>query len=351
MFNSMNTPITPNTMFDDNIGSETENTEYKEFTFNCSGIPIDIKLAEKYCKSNKFEFNKYVDSNLKKYADIYAPKYGCAFWNAQKEGKLFFGINDSGFVKGIPYAAKFQYKMLKNYILKNIHTRVRVSNGKINLTDFIKIKITKIKSPPKPETEINEDYLIFLKQKEEILIKQKQFMIEIEDWRKKMSFYTQKLIDLTNDKKIRNIIINYISNIDPTNISIDILKDDTYILQQITHDEISELKKCSDNPYYWITQWKDEMVTQCQKERPIFNCDTSSINTPINIISSASKMIPHWCNYNDNVNLYIITINYKKIPNNDLIFEYYDVQTKKWISCIRTIFMDEPACVPLTSLS
>ena len=352
MLTPLHSIITPNTtssdtQFDDNIGPETENKEYKEFTFNCTGIPIDAKLAEQYCETNKFDFNKFVISNLKKYMDIYAAKYGCGFWNANKAGEILFGINDFGFVKGIPYAGKFPCTMIKKYILKNIQSRLHVNNSDFDLTKFINIKITKIKNPSKPDVDILSDYSIFCKQKENILLKQQEYTVETRKWREKMSFYTQKLVDLTNNKYIRNIIIDYISNIDPTNISIDILKDDTFVLKQMTHDEISELKNYSDNPYYWITQWKDKMITTSQKERPIFLFDTSYFNTPINIISAASKMIPYWCNYNDTVNIYVISINYTKFPIDDLTFEYYDVLAKKWLSCIRTIFMGEPACVPL----
>jgi hypothetical protein len=46
--------------YNEYVGQETINCEYKEFTFNLDGLLIDSKLAEQYCTSNKFDFNKNV---------------------------------------------------------------------------------------------------------------------------------------------------------------------------------------------------------------------------------------------------------------------------------------------------
>jgi hypothetical protein len=89
--------------FDDFIGTETLSQEYKEFTFNNAGIPIDIKSAEYYCNSNKFEFNEYVILNIQKYFNYYLPKYISGFLNSNLNGEFYIGINDYGFIKGIPY--------------------------------------------------------------------------------------------------------------------------------------------------------------------------------------------------------------------------------------------------------
>jgi hypothetical protein len=85
--------------FNDYIGFETINKEYKEFTFNCAGINIDNKLAEKYCYNNNFKFNEDVLENLKKYIKVYLPKYACSFWNSKiQKSKFYIGVNDFGLV-------------------------------------------------------------------------------------------------------------------------------------------------------------------------------------------------------------------------------------------------------------
>ena len=68
--------------YNEYIGQETVDCEYKEFTFNLAGLILDTKLAEHYCSTNLFEFNKNVIFNLKKYFKVYLGKYACGyFWN------------------------------------------------------------------------------------------------------------------------------------------------------------------------------------------------------------------------------------------------------------------------------
>ena len=75
--------------YDDFIGKETLNCEYKEFTFNNAGLPLDENSAEYYCYTNKFEFNPYVITNLIQYFKQYLPKYISAFINsANSSGRL-----------------------------------------------------------------------------------------------------------------------------------------------------------------------------------------------------------------------------------------------------------------------
>ncbi len=54
--------------FNEFLGLENENTEYKEFAFSSAGLGtiINTKLAELYCQNCKFEFNEAVLLNLKK---------------------------------------------------------------------------------------------------------------------------------------------------------------------------------------------------------------------------------------------------------------------------------------------
>ena len=103
--------------YDEFIGPEDENTEYKEFTFNLAGPTLDTKLAESYCQNSKFDFNESVIFNLKRYFKVYMSKYFNAFNNASIEGDLYIGVNDFGFVKGIPYKGNLPIEYLKG---KNI---------------------------------------------------------------------------------------------------------------------------------------------------------------------------------------------------------------------------------------
>ena len=110
------------TEFNEFLGPENENTEYKEFAFSSAGLGtiIDSKLAEIYCQNCKFEFNDAVLLNLKKYFKVFVPKYFSAFINASIEGDLYIGVNDYGFVKGIPYQGEIPIDFLKDRIFSSL---------------------------------------------------------------------------------------------------------------------------------------------------------------------------------------------------------------------------------------
>ena len=336
-------------IFNDYVGREDINVEYKEFTLNLAGLAIDIKHAELYCNNNKFEFNESIIKNINKYLDVYVGKYACGFWNYKHGGSIHFGINDFGIVKGIPYKGELPIREIKEKIIKNIQKYVRViDNYGIDLSEYIEINISKIKTPDSPETCVTDDYLDYLKKKRDIIQKIDEYSKHIEEWQTEMSFYTQKLVSLIENKQAKKELLKYIESVDPTSVSIEILKNPTFKLRQLTHEEIGELKdinKVGDNPYYWITHWKDLMINKVRDKKPVLNIDTAIYNAPLNILSSISKMIPYWCHFNDDVNLYTISINFIE-TNIDSPIEYFDFTSKRWCSCVRTMIYDEPACIP-----
>ena len=88
------------------LGKETIASEYKEFSFYHSGIPYDKKEITEFLTSFRWDFNDLVRKSIKNYLDIYLPKYACAFLDQNSEtdhGELYIGVDDNGFVHGIPY--------------------------------------------------------------------------------------------------------------------------------------------------------------------------------------------------------------------------------------------------------
>ena len=344
--------INMNIHYNDFIGTENIEKEYKEFTFNCYGLILNNKLAEEYCINSIFNFNINVIQNLYKYFNIYIPKYACGFWNSNIEnGNLYIGINDNGIVKGIPYKGYLPFRILKKKILKTINSYVKVlNNTKINYDKMIKIKLIKISTPDFSNYKsimYTEKFQKYFMEKQKYINNLNKYINDSIVWRKKLAYIGQrKLTDLVNTQDTRELLINYIKNIDKNNKFINLLKLSHYKIESKDHFEINIIKNDINNIYYWITKWKDETINNIRLSKPNFNNNFNQHNLPYNTICSINEMIPYWINNND-VKLYLINIQFKQINNENLIFKYYDMNGReKWTSCIRTFFNGGPACVP-----
>ena len=106
--------------YNEYIGIEKLEKEYKEFTFNLAGLALDFKFVEKYCSNNKFDFNRAVLINLKKYVKIYATLNACASFNSNIDSSFFIGVNDDGFIKGIPFCGELQIEEIQSEFLTSV---------------------------------------------------------------------------------------------------------------------------------------------------------------------------------------------------------------------------------------
>ena len=341
------------TAFDEFVGRENLELEFKEFTFYNSDLILDNKLAEQYCYNKSFVFNNNVIKNLKRYFKHYLPKYTCAFFNSNIEGHLFFGVNNYGFTKGIPFQGELPIDEIKNKMLTIIKKRVKNDVIDFDFDKLIDIDIYKISNPPFPDLDIPLTFKKFLKKKNKFEKKYNKFIKKFNKWKIKMNFYTQKLVDLVNNSDSRLLLIEYIRIHESTSPIIALLESD-FILQYNTQDEVAIYKDDKNNIYYWICKWKDEMIETMRISKPHFN-DTNFVScVPYNIIISASEMIPYWIHYNENMNLYIIYVKFNTLSSVHNItkinhyFEYKSIYDNNWISCYRNLlFNGEPTCTPL----
>jgi hypothetical protein len=340
--------------FNDFIGKETLNSEFKEFTFHNSGLTIDNQLAESYCQNYNFDFNSNVIQNIKRYIKFYLPKYTCAFLNSNIPGELYIGVNDYGFIKGIPYQGELPIDSIKKRIHETIRTSVKSSIGCVfNLEKLISIDILKVDNPSIPTKPAPQSFTNYLVQKQEFIEEYNGFVEKFKSWKIRHNFFTQKLVELVNNVESRMMLIEYIRRNNPDSPVIGILESD-YVLQSHTHDEITILKDDPTNPYYWICRWKDEMVDTMNKNKPVFNEPAFCPAIPYNLITSMSELIPYWIHNNQNMNLFMIRIKFNTLmgtfgvcSSSKLFFSYLSHNDKNWISCYRNVLPDgELVCTP-----
>jgi len=258
------------------IGYEDLFKEYKEFTFNLAGLPLDIDICESYCITNKFDFNNIVIDNLNKYFKVYLPKYISSFLNLTTNNisEFMIGINDFGYVKGIPYKGDLPINELSQMIYNIINKNIKCEYI-LNLDKFIKINFIKVNFNNDKNNiyNIHPKFNEYLINKNKYNLEYKKYLFEYDIWKKKFMFINRKLVDLVNSSESRLLLINYIKSFDPNNIVIDLLLSD-YKLESKTHFELIESKKNINDPYYWVTRWKDEYKDYIISLKPNFNMDS-----------------------------------------------------------------------------
>jgi hypothetical protein len=78
--------------------------------------------------------------------------------------------------------------------------------------------------PNEPRDKIIPSMNEYFENKEKFLQEKQKFKNNLLNWRIRMLYMTQKLVDLVNNKDSRQSIINYIKNINPDNIIIKLLE-------------------------------------------------------------------------------------------------------------------------------
>jgi hypothetical protein len=323
----------------DSFGPETVHLEYKEFTLNHAGLGIEIDTAEDLIKTNEWVFNSFVLENLKKYINIYVPKYCSAFLDEHCEtieGELIIGVDDNGIINGIPFQGELDEILLKRQINKYIKIKTSTDSN-IDLSNYVTISLVKVDYEKRKISRHNDLYITYLKNKQKI-------KKEAERYEKQRKYIT-KLVNLCNSDNTRKELIKYIKSRDPDSRAISLLEGGM-IIEPKNHDEIAMLKDDNHDPYYWVTRWKDDMVSTLKLVKPKLDIfDISNFLKPHNIIMKVSPMIPWWLQNNDNMNLYIIRIHFNKpeIP----VAVYYNDSLGRINRCYRTTEKDKPCCWPL----
>jgi hypothetical protein len=340
--------------FNENIGRESYGTEFKGFSFYKSGMTIDKEEAEKCCQDKKFIFDHLTSLNLDIYIDQYVPRYACGFINSEKDNRshdektLFFGVNDFGFVKGIPHKDSIRVEKIKEKIEKTCLTNLRTSARLHFKVEVIEVDRETV---PVPDKDVPEKFTKYLAKKDIYMKKYRDFVDETNKVKERFDIINFKLVDIFNRKETRLELTEYIKKIDPTNPVLEIISSD-YQLQQISGEELRDIKTDKTNPYYWVTTYKDSIIDEYKKHKPIFN-DLFRKTTPINLLISVDEMIPYWIHSNLDVKLSVIKITFyfekdeTKDETKDDISTFFDITMQKWSSCKRVIEKGQPMCLPI----
>ncbi len=326
----------------DNIGIETINKEYKVFNFYNVGLELSNEDSISLLENKKWIFNEYTLKTIASMIKIYLPKYTCAYLsnNYDDNSELFFGIDDLGNIKGIPYDGILDINYIKEIFIQVMKSYIKIDDG-LNIEDYVDIELINVNYVNNEILEnVHPYYKEYLKIKSLYEINKNKFHKKKNTWNKLSLRYNQKLTNLVNDKDTRYELINYIEYKSPRNPIIKILKTDI-IFDQITFEKIMIYKNDINNIYYWITEWKDKMLSFIKSIRPQFNFKIPSYIYPTSILMAIDPMIPYWCKFNQNMNLYLIKFNFK--AHNKIKIQYKNIYNE-WCSCTRIISGNGPCC-------
>lgn len=329
-------------------GEETVNKEYKLFTFHPKGINIDLdqlNIAEDLFVTGKWIFNDCVLENLKFYFEYYIPKYTVAFLNRYSEsniGTMYFGISDEGIIQGIPFKGEINYSKINEMFNKVINSGI--INCKINLKNNISHQIIKV---DKNDNYDNISYYNiverYLEEKEKYKKRLNKFILIKKKWDNLMKYYGNRLHLMLNDSKLRLELIHFIKSKDKKQYNVIQILKGNKIFREKTGEQIFDLKKRKDNPWYWICEFKDMKLEFLKSIKPKFPYNISNKLLPLNILTTIIDMIPIWLDKED-INLYLIKFTFKK-PSIPVDISYKN-NTGDLISCYRSLESGDPTCKP-----
>jgi len=288
--------------FNDYIHLEKLDKEYKTFSLNLIQPDLSIEECEKLCYENKFDFSRDVIKNIYAYIEKYVPRYVCGYLNSNISGSLYIGVDNNGYIKGIPFQGDLPIDEVTKYI-NNVIDKHIDGNIKANIS----INITQINKPAKPLEVIHPRFVDYIEKKKIHNKLIEKYNKEVAERRRLLELFDNKLVNIYNNAESRTMLIDYIREKDSTNNVINLLNQG-HQLTKLEGGIVKVVKYDVNHPYYWVTIFKDDMIDKIIATKPERAPYFKEMMLPFNLIRSVNDMIPWWMHYNDNMNLYVIHI-------------------------------------------
>ncbi len=355
--------------YNDDLGCETINKEYKLLIFN--PLLIEQEQSLELLRTGRWIFNQSIDMTLRNYLRIYLPKYIATYTHPLTKitkGEFYIGVNDDGLIHGIPYKGQFPIQIIQeeiNHIFKNM---IRIKGDNKHVKNIIKnkmtIKIQKINTFFGPGR--NLIYEEFIQKSEEINSRYQKYLIQKRKKEELVIKYTNKLHEMLNNKETRYDIINYIKEKTDYMIKpfqnkyssiyylcetrdyykfISELRSD-FKYKSTNHDEIEIIKEDPTNIFHWVTKWKDSKNSMLRNFKPRSPRTSNSKTYPMFLLSQIHRMIPLWCRNNPELKLYLLKLSIPGFIDENSILEYMDI-SGNWIESYRKIEYGQPQSCPI----
>ncbi len=291
--------------------------------------------------------------------EYYLPKYASAYLNQFSQvdyGELLIGVSDEGFVSGIPYQGNMNEDKLVNQINNKVKEIIDESlkfNFQCdNILKYISWEIIDIKIEDiyldSDKSNLNKKMNEYNRFKNGYEKEFKKFLLKKKVWYDLVNRFNDRLHNMLNDRDKREEIKKYIirknrknKNKDfDFNVLIDLLKS-KHVFNAITNIQLSYQKLDKSSIWYWVTRWKDDMISLIKDLRPLRPSSIPNNLHPLSIITTTIDMIPKWIENNKDMNLYLLKFTFKK-PEVDIGIIYKENSIEK--SCYRCK-IDDTVCI------
>lgn len=253
------------------------------------------------------QFQTINENNVLEYIGLVLPKYIACYANANIDGEIRFGVDDSCEITGIPYIGKIPKKKILSIIKKTIVDNI---SGEIDSdeilklieVEYINLEIDEsILSPDSDEYFINfsKEIRKYNDEIDEYDVQKALFLIE---HRK----YTQKLEKMLNTSKYIEELRQYIqSQTNSCDELVSQLNSLSYIKlkdENIYHDRDNQKRI-----FYWIAKFRDEKSLEISKTKPI-KPPYPSLYHPKQILGNLPCMRLKFIKNNPKIKYYLIKI-------------------------------------------
>jgi hypothetical protein len=347
-----------------NIFSYFEIEEIKAFLYN--NVALDPTI-----------FNRMILDNLHIYMEKYIPKYIGNFSKASIDGDLYIGVNDLGYIEGIPIDGELTIDMVKQMIsnAKHLSRGFRTchsdpgdateaeSNIDPSIVDWYydNLQIDIIELDIKSDIlTLADDYMRSLelirqtdKSNEEIKLEWDAFRIRYIDWHNRLTTYSGKLLNYLTKDELKAELIAYIRNqfdinpiYDQTQLEpiVEFFTQDISVFEKISFsiDFIEKIMTDFYNPIRWLMAFKDHMLKIIKKEKPSSPSVKSDYGFHYRYCNNIYNIKPQLIMSNDNIRFYMIKIHIPYMP--DTYLEYKLPKSDMWLSKARILINGEPSC-------
>jgi hypothetical protein len=340
----------------DFLESENIETEYKEFFFklnfekyfNESQI-YQFLFNEKIKSFDDESFNSYLIDNFQIYFENYLSKFIASIQNnidITNPSSIFFGVNDNGYITGIPYInidENFVNKInkkLKKVLYKNLRIYDNFSfielfdewfNNNIEI-NFVNIDISNFIFTNKYKTYLNK----WINEKKQYKNKINELKKQQIDFLQEHRLYTQKLENIIKDAVVIPKLIQFIEKMSSKEnplIKKILNKEEFDIYGDNLYDKIND----SNHILYYLTKFKDEQINEVKKKRPLTMYVPNVI--PLDFIfHNIQNMIELWIK--KGFRFCYLEIKYKNNDKKNIFSLFYKMKWRYSLRIIKSI--DDP---------
>ena len=286
---------------------------------------FDIVMSGKWTD----EFQELNENNLIEYISLILPKYLACFANAEVDGELRLGIDDSCEITGVPIIGCIPEDKIKKAITQTIKDNISCKKNEEDIASLIEIEYIPLLVDKRILSNDSERYFNTFSEEirkynddiDKYTISHALFLIE---HRK----YTQKLEKMLNTTRYRLELSEFIkSKSNSSEKLIEVLKSINYI--KLKEDNIFRDRDNKERIFYWIAKFRDMkgiQVALTKPDKPLY----PSLYHPKQILGNLPCMRLTFLENNPNLKYYVIKLkcNVSKIGQH---IKYRDKYNSKWL--------------------